>query len=63
MNCRVIQSKKVASKQSKLVASVCGERRNVVNAREDEGIDLHIMDVDVLSPRYSCHELVNGTQP
>ena len=27
---------------------------------EDEEIDLHIMEVDVLEGRYSCSELVNG---
>jgi hypothetical protein len=58
-----MQSMKVASKQSELVASVCGEGETVVNAREDEDIDLHIMDADVLYPRYSRHELVNGIQP
>ena len=27
---------------------------------DDEEIDLHIMEVDVLEGRYSCSELVNG---
>lgn len=27
---------------------------------DDEEIDLHIMEVDVLESRYSCSELVNG---
>ena len=30
--------------------------------QEDEKIDLHIMEADVLEGRYSCHELVNGNE-
>jgi hypothetical protein len=56
-----IQQKRDASKQSKLVASVCGEGETVVSAKDEE-IDLHMMDVDVLEARYARHELVNGTQ-
>jgi len=38
-------------------------RRNSSRMQEDEKIDLHIMEADVLEGRYSCHELVNGNQP
>lgn len=51
---------KDASKQSKLVTSVCDEGETVASSRENEEIDLHIMVTDVLEARYARHELVNG---
>lgn len=53
-----------ASKQNELVASVCDdEGETVASAWENDEINLHIMDVDVLEARYPRHELFNGTQP